>query len=128
MSLISAAIRLLTNTRSLDVSVVDANGDQITSFSTVATPPANAALTSVATSTTSAVLAAANANRRQLFVVNDAGKPLRVAFAATASAAAHTILIGSNQSKEFSLNGYTGVVSGQLEGGSGTALVTEVTV
>lgn len=128
MGLLGAFIRELTNSRSLDVSVVDGSGNQITSFSSVATPPANATLTTVPTSTTSAVLAAANANRRELHVHNSSSKELYVAFAATATTATFTIIIGSNQGHTFALNGYTGVVSAIHSSGSGNARVTEVTV
>ena len=127
MGLIAATIRLLTNSRALDVAVVDASGNQVTSFSSVATPPANATLTTVPLSTTSAVLAPANANRKQLLISNDSGKELSVAFAATATTSAYSVVIGANNQWSGPLNGYTGVVSGILPGGTGNARVTEVT-
>ena len=125
MSLLTATVRLLTNTRALDVAIVDGNGDQLTGFN--ASRPANATLTTVATSTTSATLAASNANRAQLAIFNDANKPLRVAFAATATATAFTVLIPGNGQWSGDLNSYTGDVSGLLESGTGNARVTEVT-
>lgn len=50
-----------------------------------------------------------------------------VAFAATASQTAFTFIIPSKVGAELPLNGYTGVVSGVLKAGTGTARVTEVT-
>lgn len=126
MSLISASLRALgLDVRAMDVAVVDGAGNHVTGFDS--SRPANATLTSVATSTTSAVLAAANAARRGLFVHNDSGKILYVAFAATASASAFTAAIGANQSVLFPSEGYTGVVAGVLSSGTGNARVTEVT-
>ena len=125
MSLLSATIRLLTNARAMDVSVVDANGDHVTGFD--GTRPSAAAHTTVATSTVSATLLAANAARRQVFIYNDSNKTLYVAFAATATATAFAVLIPGNGQWESVLNGYTGVISGLLESGTGNARVTEVT-
>ena len=126
MSLLGASLRALgVDVRAQDVAVVDGAGNHVTGFDS--SRPANATLTSVATSTTSAELAAANAARRQLFIHNDSSKTLYVAFAATATTTAFTVAIGANGSVPFALNGYTGVVSGILSSGSGNARVTEVT-
>src|SRR3990167_8860329 len=125
MSLLTAAVRLLTNTRALDVAVVDGNGDQLTGFN--ASRPANATLATVATSTTTAVLQASNAARAQLLIVNDSNKPLLVAFAATATTTDYSVLIPGNGQWESVLNGYTGDVAAILESGTGSARVTEVT-
>lgn len=116
---------LLNGVRAADVAVVDANGLQLSGFDQ--TRPANAALTSVATSTTSAELLAANAARRQVTIYNDSNSTLYVAFAATATASAFTVLIPKAGAWESALNGYTGVISGILASSTGNARVTEVT-
>lgn len=129
MGLLAATIRLLTNARALDVSIVDGNGDQITSFSTAPpTPPSTASLTSVATSNVSVSLLAANTNRKQVYIYNDASKVLFVAFASTASPTAFSVLIPSNSFWAGSLDGYTGEISGVLSSGAGNARITEITV
>jgi hypothetical protein len=131
MSLVPASIRLLNDdVRALDIAVVDADGNQITDFTTTVQfpdPPSQAALTAVATSTTSAELLAANAGRRQVFIYNDSNATLFVAFAATATSTAFTVIIGKNSQWQSDLNGYTGVISGILSNGTGNARITEVT-
>ena len=111
----------------MDVSIVDTNGDQITSFTSVPVAPGTATLTTVATSTISATILAANAARKKFHIHNDATKSLFVAFAATATASAFTVLIPGNGSYESEVGDYTGVVSGILASGTGNARVTELT-
>lgn len=119
---------VLTSARAEAVAIVDANGVQITNFSGTPTPPANASLTQVAQSASSVSLLASNVNRRQIIIFNVAGQPLSVAFAATATLTAFSILIPANGNYVGSLDGYTGVVSGIWKGaGSGNAVITEVT-
>jgi len=127
MSLIAATIRALTNARALDVSVVDAAGNQIVNFDGGPTPPPNATLTTVPASATSVPLLASNANRRQVFIHNDSNADLKIAFAATASDTAYTVLIPRNSQWESSLNGYTGAISGIWFAAVGSARITEVT-
>ena len=124
--LLGASLRNLPNARSMDVNIVDSNGDPITSFTSVQTPPATAALTSVATSTTSVQLLASNAARRKFLIHNDASKTLYVAFAATATSTAFSVLIPGNGSYESDVNDYTGEISGILQTGSGNARITEL--
>ena len=125
MSLLAASLRLLTNARALDVAVTDANGDHVTGFD--GSRPANAAITAVATSTTSATLLASNPARRQVFIYNDSGKDLFVAFAATATSTAFTVVIGKQNQWSSEMNSYTGEISGILSSGTGNARITEVT-
>ena len=131
MSLLSATLRFLTNARSLDVSVVDGNGDQITSFSGSGpfdpSRPANAAITSVASSITSVQLLASHAARRQVIIVNDGNRALLIAFAATATTAAYTLRLGGGQEYVSVLNSYTGEISGIWNVANGSAVITEIT-
>ena len=121
-------LRQLTNTRAMDVAVVDGNGDQITSFgSGSSTPPPNAVLTNVTVSTTSAVLLAANVNRRRFIIYNDSGRHVFVAFAATASSTSFTVDLPNNGFYEGELHDYTGVISGVTQSGTGPVRVTEIT-
>ena len=116
----------LTTRDAFAVAMVDGNGDQITGFDS--SRPATSVLTQVAQSATSVVLKASNAARRQLFIYNDTNKELFIAFAATASLAAFTMMIPGKGSWELPLNGYTGIVSGiWSSAGAGNAMVTEVT-
>jgi len=125
MSFASGSIRELTNARALDVSVVNGTGDQLTGFDP--SRPASAALTSVASSTTSVSLLASNVNRRQFFIFNDSTKTLRIAYAATASATAFTELIAAKQQSKSSIDGYTGDISGIWEAANGFARIAEIT-
>ena len=115
----------LANARAKAVAVVNTNGDQLNGFDQ--SRPANATLTSVASSVTSVTLAAANAARRGLVVVNDSNKVLRIAFAAAATATDFTYKVGGGATVELPLNGYTGDVSGIWESANGNARVTEIT-
>lgn len=125
MGLFTGAIRLLTNTRAADVAIVDGNGDQITGFD--GSRPATAAITTAAMTVASAVVIAANAARRQVMVYNDSNKELYVAFDATATTAAFSVLIPANGQWVSQRDSYTGVISGILPSGTGDAIVTEIT-
>lgn len=125
MGLISASVRLLTNARPFDVSIVDANGDHITNFGGALASGSTATITAITPSGTSVQLLAANANRKHFYVSNDTQRSLRVAFAATASLAAYTALVPARSQEKFV--GYTGVVSGIWDNNpNGTCTVTEV--
>jgi hypothetical protein len=133
-------VRTLTNTYALDVALVDANGDQLTTpfdvnvantpldVNITASYPASSTLTSVPVATTSITLAAANANRRQLLLFNDGSNVVYIAFAATATSTAFSVRIAANGFYETPLNGYTGIVTAIRTSGSGAVRVTEVTV
>ena len=125
MSLLGASLRFLTNARAQDVAMVDANGDQLTGFDS--SRPATATLTSVVASIVSVSLLAANAARRQIMIHNDGTKTLFVAFAATASATAFTVVIGASNTYVSPVNGYTGIISGIWNVANGNARITEVT-
>ena len=126
MNFLLATIRLLTgDVRALDVAINDATGNQLSGFDS--TRPATATLTNVVTSTTSAILLAANVARRQVFIYNDSNSTLYVKFGTTASVTSFTVLIPKNGAWESVLNGYTGTIDGVLSSGAGTARVTEVT-
>jgi hypothetical protein len=106
---------------------VDSNGK----LSTEATA-ANAALTSVAASTSSVSLLAANASRQGLYIYNDStvgsGANLRIAFAATASLTAFTAIIPPEGTFKFDSIVYTGAISGIWDAaGGGNARITELT-
>ena len=122
---LSPSLLNVGDVRAAAVALVDGAGVQVPGFD--ASRPANAALSTVPTTNVSAVLAAANPARRQVFITNESGKTLFVALAATATATAYTVQIASNQSWVSSLDGYTGAISGVLAGGTGNARVTEVT-
>ena len=121
----TASVRDLANAHALDVAVTDLAGNQVGGFDP--SKPATATLTSVPTSTASATLLALAAGRHGFYVHNAASKSLYVAYAATASPTAFTFLVPPNTGYEGPLKGFTGVISGVLEAGSGNARVTELT-
>ncbi len=126
-----ASILDLLNNRAQAVAVVDANGDQITDFSATVTfpaSPANATLSNVTASATSVSLLAANVDRRQFRIHNASGKVLYVAFGATATTTAFSILVAANADYESPMDCYTGAISGIWNGTGGAARITEVTV
>lgn len=132
MSLLSGNVRELTNSElSLDVSIVDADGVQITDFSPVVTfptPPATAAITSPSVTTTSTTVLAANAARRQCIIHNDSASKVFIAFAATATTTAFTFELGGNSTFVSEMSSYTGIITGIKSTGSSTLRVTEITV
>ena len=125
MSLLAATIRVLTGARALDVAVVDGAGAQLTGFDS--SRPANAALTTVAASATSVSLLASNTARRQVLIVNDGNADLYIAFAATASVTAFSVLLPKNGEWASVLNSYTGAISGIWSSATGSARITEIT-
>lgn len=128
MSLLAATLRLLgvnEEVRALDVAVVDGDGAHLTGFD--ASRPANSVTTTVAVSTTSALAAAANPDRRKLIIYNKSGRTVGIAFEATAVFASAAFDIANNGVWESDLNGYTGDVSAIVASGSGNIRVTEVT-
>lgn len=126
--MLSPSLRDLVNARAADVAIVDANGDQITTFTSVVTPPSTATITSVASSAVSVTLLAANADRRRVVINNESTKKLYIAFAATATATAYTYTVAPQQVWDGVLNDYTGDISGIWAAANGFARITEVTV
>jgi hypothetical protein len=122
---LSSIIELTNDIRAKAVAIFDANGVQLSGFDP--SRPANAAITSVASSATSVSLLAANAARRAVVITNDGTKILYIAFAATATVAAFTYKLGSGATIELPLNGYTGVISGIWSAVNGNARITEIT-
>lgn len=144
-----ASIFELLNSRAQATAVVDANGDQLTTFPVTGTvdvgntvdvnvtnvsvpvsfaAPANAALTSVNSSTSSVTLLTANANRRKFIIVNAGTKILYIAFAATATTSAYTVALAANGVYESEVGDYSGIVTGVWSAVNGAAKITEITV
>lgn len=91
--------------------------------------PTSGVITQIARSGTSSVILASNANRKGFYLYNDSGAKMYIAFAATASASAYTLQLGSNTGYESpQANSYKGTISGiWTSGGSGSLQVTELT-
>jgi hypothetical protein len=83
-------------------------------------------MTSVVGSVTSVTVLAANSNRRGLSIYNDSTAICRIAFAATASATAFTLLLQPNSFYENNTL-YTGIITGIWASAAGNARVTELT-
>jgi len=86
-------------------------------------------ITRVATSSGgSATLLASNVNRRGVVIYNDSLQNLYVKFNSGAcSATSFTLILAPGQTLMESEMGYTGAITGILDGGSGNAQVTELT-
>ncbi len=125
MSLLAATIRVLTNARALDVAIVNAAGDQLVGFDQ--SRPGTGTLTQVPGSVTSVTIVAANAARRQVLVVNDGNAELFLAFGATATTSAYSVLVPRNSQWSSVLDSYTGEISGIWPVAVGNAIVTEIT-
>lgn len=80
----------------------------------------------VAASTTTVELLAANANRTAFTVYNDSGKKLFLIFGAGGDVSDFSVLMTSKAYFDFS--GYTGEVRGVWDGSGGNARVTEFTL
>lgn len=83
-------------------------------------------ITSVALSTSTTVLLAANSNRKGFIIYNDSMNQLFVAFAATASTTAFSTKIQAGGEYEPGID-YTGVISGIASAATGSARITEFT-
>jgi hypothetical protein len=105
------------------------NGGSLTVDGTVTanpTRPATNAVTSVATSTTSAQLLASNASRLGATVYNDSNQNLFVKLGTTASSTSFTIRMVSQSYYEVPF-GYTGRIDAVQSAGTGNARITELT-
>lgn len=88
---------------------------------------ASSAVTSVAASTSSVTLLAANANRLGASIYNDSNKDLFLKLGATASTTSFTVKVRKGAFYEVAF-GYAGVIDGVWDTGvSGAARVTENT-
>jgi hypothetical protein len=93
---------------------------------------ATSALANVTASTSSQTLAAANAGRKGLIVVNDSTAALYIAYAGTATTTAYTYYVPGSQNGvpytwEMPRPPYTGALSATWSGATGAARVTELT-
>jgi hypothetical protein len=83
-------------------------------------------VTRVATSTASAQLLVANANRKGVIIVNESSGVMYLKFGTTASSTSYTYRLVSNAVVEIAF-GYTGRIDAILNTGSGNAQITELT-
>ncbi len=92
---------------------------------------ASAAVTAVLGSVAAVTLAAANVNRRALYIYNDSTALLRIKLGPAASSTDFTILLGAASASgpggyyELPLPLYTGIVTGIWETAVGSARITE---
>lgn len=85
---------------------------------------ASAAITQVASSATTTLLLASNANRRGVKLYNDSNQAAYVAFAATASTSAFTIKMAPRSFYEMEFPIYTGDISALWDSANGNMMVT----
>ncbi len=97
-----------------------------TPVAVTAATSATGTITSVAGSATSVSILSANAARKGFTVYNDSTAIAKIAFAATASATAFTVLLQPNSFYENNTL-YTGVISAIWASAAGSARVTELT-
>lgn len=83
--------------------------------------------TSVASSTSTVTLVAANANRLRAFIVNESTARLVGAYGTGASLTSYTFRIEPGYTWEQPDDGYTGIITGVWEAANGNARCTEVT-
>lgn len=89
--------------------------------------PANASLTQVARSATSVSVLAANSSRKGFMLQNDSNAKCYVAFAATASTSAYSVVLHANSLYECPAWVYTGQIAAiWASGGAGNLIVTEL--
>jgi hypothetical protein len=103
--------------------------DSLGNLYTVAGIPALAgsALSSVAASTLSVTVLAANTARKAVVIVNDGSGTVYLTFGATSSTTSFTMKLGPQATYESGAWVYTGVISGIWDIANGSARVTELT-
>lgn len=124
MGLSPSQVVLANDLRADVVGVFDPAGNQLSGFDS--SRPANAAETSVPSSTSSVPILVANAARRRVVIFNNSSKTLFLAFGAVA-VLNKGIPVPSMQVYSGPLNDYTGLISGIWSAANGTAEVTEIT-
>ncbi len=109
--------------------------NQVTANTTLAaintklTQPATATITNITQSPSSQTVLAANANRKGLYLYNDTGMKMYIAYSATASTSAFTFLLAANAGIEIdSANIYTGAISAIWSSGTSASKlqITEI--
>ena len=85
----------------------------------------SAALTNVGSSTSSVTLAAANADRNSIVIVNDSTAVLYIKYGSTAAASSYTYKLGAGDTFEMATV-YTGIITGIWASVNGNARVTEI--
>lgn len=88
------------------------------------TRPVSCTPVRVATSTTTAALAASNANRNAGVIVNESAAILYVKFGATATATDYTYAVPAGGTLELPQPVYCGLIHGILASGTGNAQVS----
>ena len=131
MALLGGSLRDLNDVRALDVAVVDADGNQITDFTTTVQfpdPPTVSTVAAVSVGPISTALLVADPNRRVFMIVNDGSNKVFVSFGAVASTTTFTMIIPKNGVYEGSVGGYAGAVSAIRATGTGDVMVTDVSI
>lgn len=109
----------------LGVAVVDANGDQITSFGSPS-KSGTATLSNVAGSASSVTLLASNTSRLGATIYNDSSAALYVKFGSSASTTSFVVKLVQDAYYEVPFS-YTGIITGIWGSATGSARVTEMT-
>lgn len=128
MSLITGSVREVGDARPMDVVLLNSAGQPVFGFDP--SRPSTATQTQLTFTAAAQAIAAANAARRQLIVVNNTNKTLFLSFAGAATLSNYAIPVASGATYIGDLNGYTGDVSGILASApssSNKVNVTEVT-
>lgn len=85
------------------------------------------AITTIAASTTSISLLAANTNRRNVIITNSASTPLYISFGTIASTSNYSIKLLTGDAYESNLIVFTGQINGIWSGSpTGNANITEL--
>ena len=128
MSLLSGSVREAGDARPMDVFLLDASGNPVTSLA--GPRPANAEIDVLTFTAATQVIAAADPARRKLIVYNATNKTLYLSYAATSSLTEFSVPVAVNTAYEISGDDYAGIISGILAGapsGVNKVYVTKVT-
>lgn len=88
--------------------------------------PANATISSIASSASSVILLASNPVRKGFIMFNDSTKVAAIAYAATASATTFTVRMPAGSLYEINNSSYTGSVSAIWNAANGFMRITEL--
>jgi hypothetical protein len=116
-----------TKERAQPFVLLDANGDQITTFTSSLSSASTSSLSNVVASASSTAILASNASRKGATLVNDSTATLYLKYGATASTTSYSYQVPPGGTWEMATPPYTGAIDGIWSSATGNARVTELT-